>query len=323
MALQAASPDRCGVIWFMHIPKTGGGTIKAMIQNHSDTLNWKFFDLWRANAGGRCKDEVLSTPNLSHWKEHSKVKSVQNFFTELSQPRPRVVVHQHGCGPGILGSPPQGGLLTDLIRLNASLAQRGCEVFLTTVLRQPIALAKSRMAWFHVKASWPDSFVLERSARFYQTKFLVGKKGYPFMDKWLPSGLNERQWLYLHRNVTSTASCKEDMQIDALRSHFHLVGRTENLTAFAWELLMLMGGGSGNNMSAPSEWMGTQKHKSHAAAGFFTNTTQNTLERLLNSCEDMCIYSYSSSPTAFVPDLHGKTQASVAKCAEAACSFYE
>ena len=290
----AAVPGMCGVLWFVHIGKAGGGTIQSMMHTHAKELGWKFLNLHSADP--HCQNDVLLQPNLSHWEHFSKVASVQGFFEELRQPRPMALVHQHGCPPG-LGSP----LLDDLLRLNASLAQRGCEVVLTTLLREPVELTKSRLAWGHIKVDKQRKWVLDYAKNQQLNGILFGESAAsPQRHPHLPQLLDNKTQLL---RTQTFANCSQALLMaEYALSHFRLVGRTANLTAFAWELFALMRGGR-DHRTAGSKWLPDDKVQSTAPYQHFSNTSLDMIEHVLRSevpSLDECIYSHFSSSTGLM-----------------------
>lgn len=138
----------CGVLWFLHIAKTGGGTVRHMISSYGQHAGWDFIDLWSLQKGKvaingttNCAHGLMTQPDMALWKSDPRWK--RDFVDKLEQAEPRLVVHQHTCGPSMRT------LLPQLQAINRSLARKGrCRLELGTVLREPVSLMRSRLDFF-------------------------------------------------------------------------------------------------------------------------------------------------------------------------------
>ena len=161
------------------------------------------------------------------------------MLEELRRERPKKMIHQHSCSPGM-----GAHLLPQLQALNATLQRRSggrCRVALTTVLRRPADLLKSSIFFNGVPPDAMRDFVTTRAD--YQIKYL--QHGGP-IARWPATIKATPATPELRRAATATLS------------HFELVGRTEDLGAFVTRLAGLLGvtppgggggggvGGSGN-----------------------------------------------------------------------------
>ena len=115
---------KCGVLWFLHIPKTGGATVQAYLKKrtrryshaddddhrgaedgprppgkHRKQTRWLFVDIhngelaWaptQAYGTGRC-EPGLTDGNMSAW---SQSPAWRRALRELDRAEPRLVVHQ-------------------------------------------------------------------------------------------------------------------------------------------------------------------------------------------------------------------------------------
>ena len=125
--LATARPLRCGVLWFVHIGKTGGSTVDEFMKLASGHTKWDFVDFWGKAA----------TP---HWNQSSGFRRINQV---LAQPEPRLAVHHHHGVPGLL-APELDVWLTDLRRRLQAL---GCALIVSTVLREPVSRAISHATY--------------------------------------------------------------------------------------------------------------------------------------------------------------------------------
>ena len=271
--------EACGVIWFRHIPKTGGGTVRLALQTQARSLQWTFFDHYlacRAHGG-----DILRQPDLSLWRKNNNTR-VQEFFRELDGPRPRVVVHQHDPSPNFYDSM----WMEQIDELNATLVTRGCLLMPVVVLGEPIANTKSRMLWAHGGKGIPHSERPEFIAKGEETQFLSllvgGEKS---------SCVDARNWSRLRKQEAAAWMLDKAC----------LVGRTENLTSFVWQVLRLMGWNSSALYTLPD-------NATHHATGIVTQADMSLMERDLTKPEvtDRWLYLNFSSPTGLPPTRAGR-----------------
>lgn len=122
--LAAARPLRCGVLWFLHIGKTGGSTVANFLKASQDTAGWQFVEFWGKAAN-------------PHWNQSSGWRRIQQALGASAAPR--LAVHHHHGVPGVL-APELGAWLAQLrLRLKA----RGCALIVATLLREPVSRALS------------------------------------------------------------------------------------------------------------------------------------------------------------------------------------
>ena len=101
-------------------------------------------------------DPKLAAPNMSAWLKSEPWRRVADG--ELQLDRPRLMVHQHSCSPGM-----SAHLLPQLQSLNATLKQRSngrCRLVLATdrslgSKRRPLASFERERAWSMGTGTWP------------------------------------------------------------------------------------------------------------------------------------------------------------------------
>jgi hypothetical protein len=201
----------CGMVWFLHIGKTGGGTVKTVLQVLS-RQGWKHYDHFadsrpycRGGVGGIMRSPRMEAWNSSRWRV---------VLRELQTPKPRILVNYHSCPPGF------ATLLPQLADIEDGLRQKGCSLLLTTMLREPVARMQSHLNWWPVR-TWLSSNLRSVSARLadYQTKFIMFG--------------GERFWPDPY-NTTRGSPATDELRANAsaVLSRFGIVGRTENLSDF-------------------------------------------------------------------------------------------
>ena len=128
------TPMKCGVLWFLHVPKTGGSTMasyfKQRARNHK-LHGWKFVDMWQDSS--TIEDARPGGP--IYWGGWNKTAKWRSVLSELEADTPKLLVHAHHNMPG-LGS---RYFATEVLApLALKLANKGCELRFATVLRDAV-----------------------------------------------------------------------------------------------------------------------------------------------------------------------------------------
>lgn len=215
----SADPVACGLLWYTHVGKTGGDSVKTHLKARAKEQHWKFFDLYMPTRPIEL--------HLPHRWESTKVYA--DLLHELNSTHPRAVVHQHSGFSGV------GEYMLD--RVFRPLACRfqhqtgnGCRVVLTTTLREPTARVLSH-------AAWADPKGLERLKEGYFVTFARNLSN--FQTKYQLFGSDWRMREMKGGNVTFDSMLLEPAL--ACLKMFDLVGRTEELDAFLHAIDAVMG----------------------------------------------------------------------------------
>tara|TARA_B110001452_G_scaffold6737_1_gene6117 strand:+ start:444 stop:1115 length:672 start_codon:yes stop_codon:yes gene_type:complete len=142
----AEAPMQCGVMWYLHVPKTGGTTMMHHLHTHAEEYGWKYADMWKMNIPPE-EQNPLNTPH--HWKTWNMTDEWKVVLDELEQPQPKLIVHDHHNMPGLGDSYMLNEVLSPMAR---ALQGKGCELRFTTVLREPVSELKSLMLFRKVRS---------------------------------------------------------------------------------------------------------------------------------------------------------------------------
>ena len=126
----AEAPMKCGVLWYLHVPKTGGTTVMHHFHDNHERYNWRYANLWKLQIPPREKGPPGSPYHWAAWN-HSK-KWTDVVLKEIAEPQPRLIVHAHHNMPGLDDPYMWNGVLMPMKR---SLEAKGCELRLATALR--------------------------------------------------------------------------------------------------------------------------------------------------------------------------------------------
>ena len=236
-ALDATGELKCGVLWFLHIPKTGGDTVKGSLKSWSRSYKrhkkfsassrWTYVDLYQKTC-----EPGLNSTNMEDW---AAAPSWQRVLTELAQPKPRIALQSHHCSPSV------AALLPQLEQLNVTLQAKGCGLHLVTVLREPVSHTVSRMHYKNYnlnmsghKETTHAEFQARLASRFNHqvTSFINIADTYllcAFGDSLCSRGLLKDKTVPL-----------ESKTADVL-AKFDLIGTTHSLAAFLARLATLVG----------------------------------------------------------------------------------
>mmetsp|Transcript_5636 Transcript_5636/g.22156 ORF Transcript_5636/g.22156 Transcript_5636/m.22156 type:complete len:312 (-) Transcript_5636:606-1541(-) len=211
---------RCGVVYFYHVPKTGGTTIARHLIRNGGCFN--FF--------GR----------LQEYKWEKDVERLHELFEQVnSKAGSRFCVHHHHAGPMLHEFLPQ------LREWRAKLEKKGCTMLLATVLREPYKQVLSELAFNHIsRESLGDWLIKHQSVQtqyliFNHLEYYIGST--PFRNGTTQTKTGLTLTFSINRNRTYIIEAKRVLD------EFDLIGTTDCLHAFAARLDQFLG----RNVTSP------------------------------------------------------------------------
>ena len=294
-AAKAEPPLTCGVLWYLHIPKTGGTTLMRHFHANKGRNGWRYANMWK----NPIPDEERGAPGSSHqWATWNVSKEWTHVvLDELSKPKPKLIVHTHHNMPGLGDAYMQDAILRPMAR---SLRSKGCEIRFATVLREPVAEIVSLMLFRHV----PQNIFLdcvEKNAEA-TSKYIM----YNFRTQWpemyrtgLPTQQEGEQLLQAGQDILH---------------NFSLVGRTEQLDAFVADVNVMLGwpasltaapvrtGRQGDQQSD-----GGEKEDSSSWVPYEPNATQLARVREANIFDSLLYHSFCASNSSVLGERRATT----------------
>ena len=266
-------PMQCGVLWFLHIAKTGGRDIITQLKGQALgplakedggfvsarelPANWTFVELWYDRQMG------ASPMKSRRYKDTEAWKTMERALAEEAQPK--VFVHDHNNMAGF----DDENMFDEVLRpMACALEARGCKLTLATMLREPTSRAKSHV-FFEGGAPTPAAgplsapalaFGLRRTLRAFalapHPSRLAPRPSSPTTSPH-PSGVThdnfqqrmssisnyQTHYLLHNHNFHKIQKLEEADQARAAQmlQHFELVGRTEDHDEFKAFMHTVMG----------------------------------------------------------------------------------
>ena len=137
----SVTPMTCGALVYLHIGKTGGSSVTAHMKEASKQANFSYYKVWWSSDGTTTPHELYNYTTDPHWVNFKKE------VNSLAQPKATVMLH-HGV-PGLskyLWS-------AELLPMQQMLEAKGCELRLTTVVREGSGRARSQFNYGF--QNWP------------------------------------------------------------------------------------------------------------------------------------------------------------------------
>jgi hypothetical protein len=211
-ARQLPAPLPCGLLWYTHISKTGGETVRHHLKARVRKHGWSFLDLYTSTS-------PRSMRRAGRWEIE---RHIHALAVHLNRSRPRLVVHQHD-GVGGLGEYFLERVLKPLsCRFQTEAPE--CKVVLVTTLRDPVGRLVSQAQSDKLPPAQFNAFA--RAQANFQTKYVLFTTDWRVSSLFLSNSRDEQALLQPARDVLS---------------HATLVGRTEELRRFLVALDATMG----------------------------------------------------------------------------------
>ena len=230
----AVEPMQCGVIWYLHIAKTGGRDLVTEIKSRSLSVldqepggfasvrllpnNWTLAELWYDKTMG--KEHGLATGAFG---KTTAWKTLQRHVAGTTPPR--VIVHDHN---NMVGLDDQNFMDAMLRPMACALERRGCKLTLATMLREPAARAKSHL-FFEGNVDHDNYGERMKSISNYQSHYVLHNHNF--------------------HNISQLTADDGDRAADILQ-HFDVVGRTEEQGRFKEIMYDMLGWSSSDGGEA-------------------------------------------------------------------------
>ena len=210
-------PMSCGLLYYVHIPKTGGSTVFDRLQK----VGWAYNRLYWGDDGPAEENKWVADPE--RWKNSSGWKWAHKI---LAAKRPKIILEAHHGAPGL--EYMVNNVLGDMA---CALKAKGCQLRVVTVLRSPV----ERMA---------STLVFNEHGMPNETKTLsLLERGADEQTRYLLKG-HTKQWTNPKwRELPSPKSVDAEVVSRAqnVLSYAYLVGNSRRLDEFMGQVYTLLG----------------------------------------------------------------------------------
>lgn len=148
---------KCGILYFYHVPKTGGSSMDAFIHRIAKAEGMPYINFWGDDPSEHVQGSKPSYGSCHSRSFHLKptVAQIGKYARTLHpQTNPaRVYVHHHHGGPMLTD------FLPTIMKWQQQLRSRGCNLWLTTVLREPKGRLVSALSYNHIPQKGWNAFL--------------------------------------------------------------------------------------------------------------------------------------------------------------------
>jgi hypothetical protein len=210
-------PMSCGMLYYVHVPKTGGSTVFDRLQK----VGWGYNRLYWGDDGPAEENKWVANPN--RWKNSSGWKWAQKM---LATKKPKIILEAHHGAPGL--EYMVNNVLGDVA---CALKAKGCQLRVVTVLRSPVERMASTLTFNEhgmPNKTRADSLLAQGADE--QTRYLL--KGH--VKQW-----TNPTW----HTLPSPKSIDEEVVSRAQNalSYAYLVGNSRRLDEFMGQVYTLLG----------------------------------------------------------------------------------
>lgn len=214
---------QCGVFYFYHVGKCGGTSVNSWMKqtNQENSQSTKYYNWWRQNTKPADFDWHHDLEEMDRVISSKTLSSSQNSTNWM-------MVHHHHGSPGLRFMMPH------LEEWKHDLQAQGCDLILTTVLREPMSRARSVVQYINLPRQKFFSY-FENNRFQSQTAYLIFNRG----GKERISGLSSKFLPDGKRNLRTTQT-EVDEAVSYLEK-FNVVGQTSELDDFIAKAKALTG----------------------------------------------------------------------------------
>jgi len=206
----------CGLLYFVHIPKTGGTTMYDRLK-HS---GWEASRLYWGDGPKNHTSEW--TADRKAWKSSESWKWVQEKLAEV---KPKLIIEAHHGAPGL-----QYMIEHELKDIACTLKAKGCKLRIITMLREPVERVISSLIYNH--RGMPEDQKALNMLRFFAEE----------QSRYLVAG-HSKQWPEAWHQIPKSGFVEEELvkKVQHALSYVHVVGNTKRLDSVVDKVYKMLG----------------------------------------------------------------------------------
>ena len=157
---ETIEPMSCGLLYYAHIPKTGGSTVFDRLQK----VGWAYNRLYWGDDGPAEEDKWVADPD--RWKNSSGWKWLHKM---LASKKPKIILEAHHGAPGL-----EYMVNHELGDIACALKAKGCQLHVITVMRSPFERMTSSLVFNeHGMPSQKKAISLLKQSSDEQARYLL------------------------------------------------------------------------------------------------------------------------------------------------------